>query len=186
MTSSVESNGAAESRVTAKVGLWFLLVADAMLFASLLFAAAVLRLQPEAIAQPAGLLAAPATAALTAVLISAAWSSHLAARQARRGASPRPWLLLAAILGLAFLAGQAATRFPGGGLALRSGPLPAILLLSTVFFATHVLAGVLRLLALAARTEPSGALTSVELSELFWIFLACVWTTIVAVTQLLR
>src|SRR5437016_1974648 len=106
--------GATEPRDAAdpgpgKVGMWIFLATDAMGFAGMWIAYAVLRVRADSWPDPSERLAVPLAAAMTLLLLTSSLAVLLALAAARvgRAAAARAWLGTAALGGVAFLAGQA-------------------------------------------------------------------------------
>lgn len=162
---------AAEPRPVGKTGMWIFLVTDAITFAALLGAYAVLRAKSTAWPRPSHVLGLALPAVMTAVLVAAS-GAMLAALRGRRRA-----LLLAAAGGALFLAGQAAewTHLVRAGFTLPSGTFPATFFVITGFHGLHVLAGVLLLLLVAARGADRH---ETAIAGLYFNFVDALWLVI--------
>ena len=173
-----------EGRRTSYVGMVMALASWTMLFASLFFAYAVLRLRspmwpPEGVARLPRLL----PFVNTLVLLASSVTLHRGTgRSTERSGALHAALGRTIGLGALFLALQLAVWIPLWRAGLRidnSGPYGSIFYGLTVFHALHVLAGLVVLAALlpgAARGRwVSGLQTRVRLSAMFWHFVDAVW-----------
>jgi cytochrome c oxidase subunit 3 len=183
-----------EREFTSRVGMLVFLGSWAMMFGALFFSYALLRLRapawppPDSPALPVGL---PAAATGVMALSSLAlWRATARLRADRIDAFVR-WLLLATLLGLAFLALQAVAwaGLWATGLTTRSGPFGSVFYMLTAFHALHVVVGLLLLAwllpraarrLLSARSHPAATLVA-----MFWHFVGVVWLLIYATVYLL-
>jgi cytochrome c oxidase subunit 3 len=169
-----------------KLMMWLFLVTDALLFAGFLGGYAFCRLASD---RPwpvrTQVFDLDFVTLMTFVLITSSTtmaSAVLAARNGRRR-SARTFLLVTALIGLAFLGMQAYewTHFIRAGARLDSNPwgvpgFSAYFFLITGFHGTHVLIGVLVLLLTAARSlARPNADEMVEVAGLYWHFVDLVW-----------
>ncbi|MBI1886556.1 MAG: heme-copper oxidase subunit III [Chloroflexi bacterium] len=111
-------------------------------------------------------------------------------RDDRRGA--RIWLLATALLGIAFISGQAFefTEFHQHGLSLSVNLFGTTFFVLTGFHGAHVSVGVLILLSLVVMSL-RGKLTqanslTVELAGLYWHFVDIVWIAIFTLVYLIQ
>jgi heme/copper-type cytochrome/quinol oxidase subunit 3 len=168
-----------------RVGMAIFLASDAMGFAGLLLAYALLRAQARAWPDPTVRFDRALGAVLTALLLVSGGTMN-AALAAARGGRPaaRRWLLVTAALGAAFVAGQAIEfRALAGAhhLGLAADQAASIFYVVTGFHGLHVAAGVVVLLGLSRRA----ARESVEVASLYWQFVDLVWIVIFTVLYLL-
>jgi cytochrome c oxidase subunit 3 len=167
-----------ESRRTSYVGMVMALASWTMLFASLFFAYAVLRLRSP-MWPPEGVTRLPRLLPFvnTLVLLASSVTLHRGtARSVERSGALRAALGRTIGLGALFLALQLAVWIP-------------IFYGLTVFHALHVLAGLVVLAVLlpgAARGRwVSGLQTRVRLSAMFWHFVDAVWVLMFVTIYLL-
>ena len=183
-----------ESRRTSFVGMVMALASWSMMFGSLFFAYAILRLKagtwpPDGVAPLPRLL----PFANTLVLLGSSLVLH---RGVRREADARIGALGSALkatlaLGSLFLILQLAVWIPlwRSGFRIDSGVYGSIFYGLTVFHALHVLAGlgVLAVLLPGARRGRwrSGAQSRVRASAMFWHFVDAVWVVMFVAVYLL-
>jgi cytochrome c oxidase subunit 3 len=175
--------------------MWWFIVTDGLLFAGLLASYGYARLLSDTWPDQATVFSLPYIAAMTFVLISSSATMAGAVDAARRGTWPTVGRFVAAttIGGLTFLGMQAYewTHVIEGGARLAANPwgdpaFGAYFFLLTGFHGTHVLTGVITLIATAWRT--SGRLstsTGVEMAGLYWHFVDLVWVFIFTLFYLL-
>jgi cytochrome c oxidase subunit 3 len=183
-----------ESRRTSFVGMVMALASWSMMFGSLFFAYAILRLKAGTW-PPEGVEPLPRLLPFVNTLILLASSAALA-----RGLGPasetRPGALLGALkttlaLGLLFLVLQLAVWIPlwRSGFRIDSGVYGSIFYGLTVFHALHVLAGLVALLVLVPGARSgrwrSGAQSRVRVSAMFWHFVDAVWVVMFVAVYLL-
>jgi cytochrome c oxidase subunit 3 len=182
---------AAERPSAGRIGMFIFLATDAMGFAGLLIAYALLRVRAAQWPDAQERLAVLQAAAMTAALVTSSCTVTLAARAARAGRDTARvlWLVATIALGLAFLAGQALEYGH-----LVAGPADAHMGLATDTFAgtfyaltgyhgVHVLAGVVILTGLlfAGRSGARG----LEVAAIFWHFVDLAWIPIFSFVYLL-
>ena len=183
-----------ESRRTSFVGMVMALGSWTMLFVSLFFSYAVLRLGAGQW-PPDGLEPLPRLLPFLNTLVLAASSLVLHAG-VRPAAAARPGALLSALrrtlaLGSLFLALQLAVWIPlwRSGFRIESGVFGSIFYGLTVFHALHVLAGLAALLVLVPGAAKgrwvSGAQSPVRLTAMFWHFVDAVWVLMFVTIYLL-
>ncbi len=183
-----------ESRRTSFVGMVMALASWTMMFGSLFFAYAILRLKAGAW-PPAGVAPLPRLLPFvnTLVLLGSSAALHQGVRreaEARLGAL-RAALRVTIALGSLFLVLQLAVWVPlwRTGFTIASGVYGSIFYGLTVFHALHVLAGLGVLLALVPGARKgrlrSGRQTSVRLSAMFWHFVDAVWVVMFVAVYLL-
>jgi cytochrome c oxidase subunit 3 len=183
-----------ESRRTSLVGMVMALASWTMLFVSLFFSYAVLRLGAGEW-PPDGLEPLPRLLPFlnTLVLVASSLVLHAGVRPT---AAARPGALLSALrrtlaLGSLFLALQLAVWIPlwRSGFRIESGVFGSIFYGLTVFHALHVLAGLAALLVLVPGAAKgrwvSGAQSPVRLTAMFWHFVDAVWVLMFVTIYLL-
>jgi cytochrome c oxidase subunit 3 len=173
-----------------KVMMWTFIVTDGLLFAGFLGGYGYARLMSERWPDQADVFNLTLIALMTFVLLSSSATMASAVGSAKtvfdkRGGTLR-WILLTAVGGLLFLGMQVYewTHVIGEGLGLSGNPwgdplFGSYFFLMTGFHGTHVLLGVIVLIATAIRwtkglTSPEG----VELTGLYWHFVDLVWVFI--------
>lgn len=173
---------------TGKLGMWVFLVSEIMFFTGLIGSYIVLRLGSAGWPVPGETLNTGLLAVNTWVLITSSltMASALNAAQQGRKAALRRFLLLTALLGLAFLGikGYDYLHLWHRGFTLSSSLFGSCYFLLTGFHALHVLSGVIVLAALlAAAGRPILSQTTVgrvECSGLYWHFIDIVWVILFA------
>jgi cytochrome c oxidase subunit 3 len=176
--------GGDESRRTSFVGMVMALASWTMLFGSLFFAYAVLRLRAGTW-PPDGVEPLPRLLPLVNTLVLLL-SSVFLHRGVRRAADARFGALLDALkgtlaLGSLFLVLQLAVWIPlwRSGFRIDSGVYGSIFYGLTVFHSLHVHAGLALLLVLVPGARNgryrSGRQSAVRLSAMFWHFIDAVW-----------
>jgi cytochrome c oxidase subunit 3 len=183
-----------ESRRTSFVGMVMALASWTMLFGSLFFAYAILRLRAGTW-PPDGIEPLPRLLPLvnTLVLLLSSVALH---RGVRPAAESRLGALRAALkgtlaLGSLFLVLQLAVWVPlwQSGFRIDSGVYGSIFYGLTVFHALHVLAGLVALLVLVPGARKgryrSGRQSAVRLSAMFWHFVDAVWVVMFVAVYLL-
>ncbi len=183
-----------DSRRTSFVGMVMALASWSMMFGSLFFAYAILRLK-SGTWPPDGVAPLPRLLPLANTLVLL-FSSYVLHRGVRREADARPGTLFGALkatlaLGALFLVLQLAVWVPlwRTGFTIASGVYGSIFYGLTVFHALHVLAGlgVLLVLVPGARSGRlrSGAQSRVRVSAMFWHFVDAVWVVMFVAVYLL-
>jgi len=183
-----------ESRRTSYVGMVMALGSWSMMFGSLFFAYAILRLRagawpPEGIEPLPRLL--PFLNTLVLLASSAVLSRGLDPKQEARIGGLARALKRTLALGSLFLVLQLAVWVPlwRSGLTMASGVYGSIFYGLTVFHALHVLAGLVALAVLlpGARSGRyrSGAQSRVRVTALFWHFVDAVWVVMFVAVYLL-
>jgi len=173
--------------------MWVFLATDAMGFGGLLLAYAMLRVRAPAWPDPAVRFDRSLAAALTFVLLFSGGTMSAAVMAAREGRlrAARGLLLLTALAGAAFVAGQglefhalATVRHLG----LTADHAAALFYLITGYHGLHVLVGVLVLALLAGQGPPGDArarVASLEVASLYWQFVDLVWIVLFTALYLL-
>ena len=183
-----------ESRRTSFVGMIMALASWTMLFGSLFFAYAILRLKagtwpPDGVEPLPRLL--PLVNTLVLLLSSTVLHGGVRAAAETRIGALRAALKGTIALGSLFLVLQFAVWVPlwRSGFRIDSGVYGSIFYGLTVFHALHVLAGLVVLLVLVpgARTGRyrSGRQSAVRLSAMFWHFVDAVWVVMFVAVYLL-
>ena len=179
-----------------KIGMWIFLVSDALSFAGLLLAYAILRGGSVLWRHPGEPpLGVNFTAGLTFLLICSSVTMVLGYASAldgrRREASV--WLALTALGGVLFLCGQYQEYFgiwsPGltrEGLVLGGSAYASTFYVITSFHGAHVLSGVVFILVTLVRWLRGTATSAqVELLGLFWHFVDLIWILVFTFVYLL-
>jgi cytochrome c oxidase subunit 3 len=180
---------AVERAPAGKIGMWLFLATDAMGFAGLLIAYAVLRVHADQWPDAQERLNVIQAAVMTAMLVSSSFTMTMAVRAARAGrtGARAAWHAATIVLGVAFLGGQVVEY---GHLA--SGPRPMGLgtdVFAGTFYAVtgyhglHVLLGVSILLGLLL--APRARARSLEVAAIFWHFVDFAWIPIFSFVYLL-
>jgi len=176
-----------------KLGVWTLLGSEVMFFASLIVTYIVMRGRSVSGPLPHEILDVPLTGLNTFVLICSSLTMVTAVAAIQRGDQRglRRWLIATALLGLAFLGGQATefTMLIRHGLSLSSNVFGATFFTLTGFHGAHVFAGVIWISFVLARAF-SGAVTKenavvVDMLGLYWHFVDLVWIIIFTVVYLI-
>ena len=184
--------GAIPGRPSAgKIGMFMFLATDAMGFAGLLVAYAILRVRADQWPDAHERLAVLQAAAMTAALVTSSCTVTLAARAARAGRESARvgWLLATIVLGAAFLGGQALEYqhlLLGEGAArmgLDTDAFAGTFYAVTGYHGLHVLTGLLILVALLFVRR--GGARSLEVAALFWHFVDLAWIPIFSLVYLL-
>jgi len=188
-----------QSEVTAlgvdnrKLAIWALLGSEAVFFSSLIVTYLVMRGRSVSGPTPREALNVPLTAVNTFVLICSSLTMVTALAAIQRGDTRglRRWLIATALLGLAFLSGQATefTLLSREGLSLSSNLFGATFFTLTGFHGAHVFAGVIWISFVLARAFRGGVTQenhiAVELVGLYWHFVDLVWIIIFTVVYLI-
>ncbi len=185
---------AEEGRRTSFVGMVMALGSWTMLFASLLFAYAVLRLRaaswpPDGVARLPRIL--PGVNTLVLVMSSVALSFGVKPRTRERQGTLARSLGLTLGLGSLFLALQLAVWIPlwRGGFTIASGVYGSVFYGLTTFHALHVVAGLIALAVLLPKARRgvyvSGRQSPVRLTAMFWHFMDAVWVVMYVTIYLL-
>jgi cytochrome c oxidase subunit 3 len=183
-----------ESRKTSFVGMVMALASWTMLFASLFFAYAVLRLRsPEWPPDGAAALPRLLPGLNTLVLLASSFALHLGVRTSaeRTPGSLKKALDRTLALGALFLVLQLAVWIPlwRSGFRIDSGVYASIFYGLTAFHALHVLAGMGALAWLLPGVKKglyvSGRQNAVRLSAMFWHFVDIVWILMFVAVYLL-
>lgn len=188
---------AAQQREAAHLGFWVFLATEVLFFSAWFMAYVVFRIAyaPE-FAQAARHTHLALGAINTAVLLTSGLTMTLAALFARaeRPALARAWLLVTALLGVAFLAIKGVEYHkdyveglvPALNFRMRGAGAAAKELFFFLYFgmtglhALHLTIGIVVLLVLAARAHRLQRATPIELASLYWHFIDVVWVFLFA------
>jgi heme/copper-type cytochrome/quinol oxidase subunit 3 len=183
------ADGDAAAPSVGKVGMWIFLATDAMGFAGLLMAYAILRVRADQWPDPQERLAVLQAAAMTGLLVTSSFTMTMAVRAARagQGTARAVWHAATIVLGATFLGGQAleyqhlatGPHAMGLGADVFAGTFYAI----TGYHGLHVLAGLVILVALLL--APRARARSLEVASIFWHFVDLAWIPIFAFVYLL-
>ena len=176
-----------------KLGIWSLIGSEVVFFSALIVTYVVLRGRSVTGPLPHQVLDIPLTAANTFILICSSLTmvSALAAIQAGNVRRLRIFLIATMVLGLAFLTGQLIefTTLANQGLSLSVNLFGASFFTLTGFHGAHVLAGVIWISFVLARSFRGGITqqkhTSVEIVGLYWHFVDLVWIIIFTIVYLI-
>jgi heme/copper-type cytochrome/quinol oxidase subunit 3 len=176
-----------------KLGIWLLLGSEAVFFSALIVTYLVFHGRGTSGPSARQVLDVGLTAVNTFVLICSSLTMVTALSAIERGAKNelRNYLAATALLGLAFLGGQAFefTKLFGLGASLGSNLFGATFFTLTGFHGAHVLAGVIWIGFVLARALRGGVTQqkheAVELVGLYWHFVDLVWIIIFTVVYLL-
>ena len=176
-----------------KLLMWAFIGSECMLFGSLLITYLVYRGRSVVGPYPEELLNIPFITVTTFILLMSSLMMVLALAAVQRNdmRQGKLWILMTALLGLAFLAGQAYefTHFVHEGLGLTTNLFGASFFLLTGTHGAHVAVGVvwlLTLFAMAMRGRLSSAdAETVEITGLYWHFVDVVWIVLFTVIYLL-
>jgi heme/copper-type cytochrome/quinol oxidase subunit 3 len=176
-----------------KLLMWAFIGSECMLFGSLLITYLVYRGRSVVGPYPEELLNIPFITVTTFILLMSSLMMVLALAAVQRNdmRQGKLWILMTALLGLAFLAGQAYefTHFVHEGLGLTTNLFGASFFLLTGTHGAHVAVGVVWLLTLfvmAMRGRLSSAdAETVEITGLYWHFVDVVWIVLFTVIYLL-
>ena len=176
-----------------KVLMWTFIGSECMLFGSLIIVYLVYRGRSIVGPYPEELLNIPFITVTTFVLLMSSLMMVLALSAVARGDMKwgKVWLLMTALLGLVFLAGQVYefSHFVHEGLTLQTNLFGGSFFLLTGTHGAHVTVGVIWLLSLffmAARGRLTQAnAETVEIAGLYWHFVDVVWIVLFTLIYLL-
>jgi cytochrome c oxidase subunit 3 len=182
---AVAVDGAGETPAAGRVGMWTFLVSDAMSFAGLLAAYAVLRTRAERWPDAAARLDVPLATVMTFVLLASSLTMALAVDAARAGRTRAVagWLAVTLALGATFLAGQARewAALAAHGFDFAADHAASTFYVVTGWHGAHVAAGVIYLGVVVVRRRVDAIATA----ALFWQFLDAVWIVIFTAVYLI-
>lgn len=176
-----------------KILMWTFIGSECMLFGSLIITYLVYRGKSVVGPYPEELLNIPFITVTTFVLLMSSLMMVLALAAMQRGDLRwgKVWLLMTALLGSIFLAGQVYefSHFVHEGLTLKTNLFGGSFFLLTGTHGAHVTVGVIWLLslffmALRGRLTPAFAET-VEIAGLYWHFVDVVWIVLFTLIYLL-
>lgn len=178
-----------------KLGMWAYIASETLLFAALIATYSVVSPRSTQGPFPKDVLSLPLVSVNTFILISSSLAMVTALANAQEGNLRRAtgWLVATALLGLAFLGGQAYefTHLVGDGVTLSQNLFGASFFALTGTHGLHVLAGVIWITLLIIqlrqkRYTPPVAAFKIELTGLYWHFVDLVWIIIFTVVYLLH
>lgn len=190
---SAEMHHSSTGLPSRKLLMWAFIGSECMLFGSLIITYFVYRGRSIVGPYPEDLLNIPFITVTTFVLLMSSLTMVLALAAVQRNdmRQGKLWLLMTALLGLVFLAGQVYefTHFVHEGLGLTTNLFGASFFLLTGTHGAHVFVGVIWLLTLFVLAV-SGKLTSenaetVEITGLYWHFVDVVWIVLFTIIYLL-
>ncbi len=176
-----------------KLAVWTFIASEVMFFTGLIVTYIVMRGRSTVGPLPHEALDVPLTAVNTFVLICSSMTMVTALDSVERGnvRAMRLWLIATALLGCAFLGGQATefTMLARQGLGLGRNLFGATFFTLTGFHGAHVFAGVVWIVSLLARAFRGGVTRanhlSVEMVGLYWHFVDLVWIIIFTIVYLI-
>ncbi|MDE0804784.1 MAG: cytochrome c oxidase subunit 3 [Acidimicrobiales bacterium] len=175
-----------------KMGMWLFLGSDCLLFGALISTYLLLRHRGTGIG-PHDVFDIPFTSVSSFVLLMSSVSMVFAVSSIARGNHPklRLWLLVTAMLGGVFIAGQVYefTTFYREGLGYTTNLFSSAFYSLTGFHGVHVSAGIVMLMSLfvmslTGRLSEERAET-VEIVGLYWHFVDVVWVLIFTIVYLI-
>ncbi len=175
-----------------KLGMWLFLGSDCLLFGGLISTYLLLRHRGTGIG-PEDVFDIPFTSVSSFVLLMSSMSMVFAVSAIARGDDQRTrlWLLVTALLGGTFIAGQVYefTTFYREGMGYTTNIFSSAFYSLTGFHGVHVSAGIVMLmslfvLSLTGRLKQEQAET-VEIVGLYWHFVDIVWVLIFTIVYLI-
>ena len=175
-----------------KMGMWLFLGSDCLLFGALISTYLLLRHRGTGLG-PEDVFDIPFTSVSSFVLLMSSVSMVFAVSSISRGDHPklRLWLLVTAMLGGVFIAGQVYefTSFYREGLGYTTNLFSSAFYSLTGFHSVHVSAGIVMLMSLfvmslTGRLSEERAET-VEIVGLYWHFVDVVWVLIFTIVYLI-
>ncbi len=167
--------------------IWVLIVSELLVFGAGLAAFMAVRItDPAMFAEAQDHLNRAAAGANTAILVTSGFlaAKALRLREAAQRAKARLMLVMAAVLGVAFLWIKTIEyrADAAAGINIDTNAFFTFYYLLTGFHAAHVLAGILILLLVAWRDAPR----NIEVGAAFWHMVDLVWVLLFPVIYLLR
>ncbi len=167
--------------------IWVLIVSELLVFGAGLAAFMAVRItDPTLFAESQDHLNRAAAGANTAILVTSGFlaAKALRLREAAQRAKARLMLVIAAVLGVAFLWIKTIEyrADAAAGINIDTNAFFTFYYLLTGFHAAHVVAGVLILLLVAWRDAPR----NIEVGSAFWHMVDLVWVLLFPVIYLLR
>jgi heme/copper-type cytochrome/quinol oxidase subunit 3 len=175
-----------------KLGMWLFLGSDCLLFGALISVYLLMRHRGTGLG-PEDLFDIPFTSVSSFVLLMSSMSMVFAVSAIARGEDQRLrlWLLVTALLGAIFIAGQVYefTAFYREGLGYTTNLFSSAFYSLTGFHGVHVSVGIIMLmsllvLSLTGRLKQDRAET-VEIVGLYWHFVDIVWVLIFTIVYLI-
>lgn len=190
-THAHETNTGIDNR---KLGFWLFIASESIFFACLLVGYLVYKDGYQPGVGPRDLFNIELTTVSTFVLLMSSLAMVLGVNAAQRnlGRKAMRWVLLTALMGLAFLGFQAYefTHFYHAGLSLSSSVFGTAFYTLTGFHGAHVAVGVIWLLTLLYHGRRGGLAADkaddVEVAGLYWHFVDIVWIVLFTVLYLLE
>jgi len=176
-----------------KLGMWMFLGSECLLFGGLISVYMLYRNRHSENLGPDQLWDIPFTSASSFVLLMTSLTMVLAVSAAHRGnwRNTKIWMVVTAVLGSLFVAGQAYefTVFYREGLGFTNSLFSSSFYTLTGFHGVHVTVGVIMLLStvfLLRRNQVRGnKAESVEILGLYWHFVDIVWIVIFTLVYLI-
>ncbi len=175
-----------------KLGMWLFLGSDCLLFGALISSYLLLRHRGTGLG-PEDVFDIPFTSVSSFVLLMSSVSMVFAVSSIARDDQPRTrlWLLVTAMLGATFIAGQVYefTSFYREGLGYTTNLFSSAFYSLTGFHGVHVTVGIVMLMSLFVMSL-TGRLTkeraeTVEIVGLYWHFVDVVWVLIFTIVYLI-
>lgn len=177
-----------------KLLMWLFMGSECLLFGSFIAAYLLYRDRSLVGPYPEDLIDIPFTSVSAFILLMSSVSMVLALAAIQRGnvRGMQIWLATTAILGIAFISGQAYefTEFYHEGLRLDTNLYGTTFFVLTGFHGAHVTVGVLILLSiftwsLRGKVQQKDSL-NIELAGLYWHFVDIVWIVIFTLVYLVQ
>jgi heme/copper-type cytochrome/quinol oxidase subunit 3 len=176
-----------------KVAMWAFLGSECLLFGALISSYLVYKGRSVNGPYPEEIFDIPFTSASSFVLLMSSLTMVLALSAIRRGDHRRlrGWLIITALLGSSFIAGQIYefTSFVREGLNVSRNLFGSSFFVLTGFHGAHVTLGIIMLLSLANLSRkgkiPVSRAEAVENVGLYWHFVDVVWIVIFTVIYLI-
>jgi cytochrome c oxidase subunit 3 len=136
-------------------------------------------------------LATARTAVATVILVASSFTMHLAssAASANRRATAVRWLVVTALMGMAFLSNQV-LEYVQAPFAISSHAYGSIFYLMTGFHGLHVIGGLIFMAAVSAailgRNSRAPAHSTVEVCAYYWHFVDVVWVAMFLTIYVLK
>ncbi|MEP7060229.1 MAG: heme-copper oxidase subunit III [Actinomycetota bacterium] len=176
-----------------KLAMWIFLASECLLFGALITTYLLYRGASRIGPYPNDVFDIPYTSVSSFVLLASSLTMVLAVAAAQKAdlVRMRIWLLVTALLGMTFVAGQVYefTSFSHEGLKLGTNLFGTTFYVLTGFHGLHVTVGIIMLLALTSFSQagrlPDDGGFSVEMIGLYWHFVDIVWIVIFTVVYLI-
>jgi cytochrome c oxidase subunit 3 len=173
------------------VGVVVWLASELMFFSGLFAAYFTLRASNHPWPPPGVDLATARTAVATVILVASSFTMHLAssAASANRRATAVRWLVVTALMGMAFLSNQV-LEYVQAPFAISSHAYGSIFYLMTGFHGLHVIGGLIFMAAVSAailgRDSRAPAHSTVEVCAYYWHFVDVVWVAMFLTIYVLK